>query len=114
MFLSSIDLKKQREGFKKGIIFLNGVSSSGKTTLAKALQAALPTPYFLLNSDTFYNMMPEKHRSISTFVKAMTGMSHAIKAYSDAGIDVIVDHVLLKLYGTPANMLLTLNTANIF
>lgn len=94
-------LEKPQAAPKKGrIIFLNGVSSSGKTTLAKALQAALPEPYFLLNSDTFYNMMPENQRDISMFVKAMTGMSHTVKAYADAGLNVIVDHVLLKLYGT--------------
>lgn len=94
-------LETPRAVTEKGrIIFLNGVSSSGKTTLAKALQAALPEPYFLLSADTFYNMMPEKQRDVSTFVKAMTGMSHTIRAYSDAGIHVIVDHVLLKLYGT--------------
>jgi chloramphenicol 3-O-phosphotransferase len=34
------------------IILLNGTSSAGKTTLAKALQDALPTPYLVIGIDT--------------------------------------------------------------
>ena len=45
---------------KGKIIVLNGVSSSGKTTLAKALQEALDEPYTRLSIDDFINMMPEK------------------------------------------------------
>ena len=33
------------------IIFLNGASSSGKTTLGRALQQTLDQPYFYLSSD---------------------------------------------------------------
>lgn len=80
---------------KKGnIIFLNGVSSSGKTTLAKALQKHLPEPYFWLSVDTFCNMAPEPN--LENFIQAWTGMSHSIRAFSEAGIHTIVDHVLLR------------------
>lgn len=93
--------ERHKEIAKKGnIIFLNGVSSSGKTTLAKKLQSLLPTPYFHLSCDTFYNIMPDNKQTMENFVRAMTGMSHTIKAFSDVGISVIVDHILLKLYGT--------------
>ena len=82
------------------IIFLNGVSSSGKTTLAKHLQSRLPEPFFLLNGDVFYHMMPEAKQSLPCFIKAMSGLCYTIKTYSDLGISVIVDHVLLGMYGT--------------
>lgn len=41
------------------VIFLNGPSSSGKTSIAKALQYLLPEPYMLLGIDKMISMMPE-------------------------------------------------------
>ena len=91
---------------KKGnIIFLNGVSSSGKTTLAKALQESLDEIYYLVSVDWFMLpgfMMPKKHVSyenanhIEMFKKTASGMNHTIKLYSDLGLNVVVDHVLLN------------------
>jgi chloramphenicol 3-O phosphotransferase len=43
------------------IIFLNGTSSSGKSTIAKALQIIYPTPFLTLGIDTFLNMMPPQY-----------------------------------------------------
>lgn len=42
------------------IIYLNGPSSSGKTTLAKALQEALPEPYLHIGIDKMIGFMPDK------------------------------------------------------
>ncbi len=42
------------------VIYLNGTSSVGKTTLAKALQNELETPYLLVAIDKVIEMMPEK------------------------------------------------------
>lgn len=42
------------------IIYLNGPSSSGKTTLAKALQDAFEEPYLLIGLDKVIGWMPEK------------------------------------------------------
>lgn len=42
------------------IIYLNGPSSSGKTTLAKALQHALEEPFLHLGIDKIIGWMPEK------------------------------------------------------
>ncbi len=42
------------------IIYLNGPSSSGKTTLAKALQAKLESPFLHIGLDRVIGMMPEK------------------------------------------------------
>lgn len=42
------------------IIYINGPSSAGKTTLAKALQEALAEPYMHVSLDRIIGMMPEK------------------------------------------------------
>jgi len=86
---------------KGKIIFLNGVSSSGKTTLAKTLQDRLSVPFYLLANDIFTDepVCPEKFVDIDadkTYQRALTGMYYAVRAFSDAGINTIVDDVLLK------------------
>ncbi|MCL2670765.1 MAG: chloramphenicol phosphotransferase CPT family protein [Clostridiales bacterium] len=81
----------------KNIIFLNGVSSSGKSTLAKALQEALPEPYCLLSVDNFLNTMHEKFLNAehyATIFRAVGVMHRTIRVFADAGLPVIVDHVL--------------------
>ena len=42
------------------IIYLNGPSSSGKTTLAKALQHAFEEPFLPIGVDKIIGWMPEK------------------------------------------------------
>jgi chloramphenicol 3-O phosphotransferase len=42
------------------IIFLNGASSAGKTSLGKALQDVLNEPYLLLGLDTFFHAVPAR------------------------------------------------------
>ena len=42
------------------IIYINGPSSSGKSTLARALQQALDTPFLHIGIDRIIGMMPEK------------------------------------------------------
>ena len=87
---------------KGKIIFLNGVSSVGKTTLAKALQLQLDEPYYIFNTDMFLGtgvMLPEKFTTYDTagwkfMLKTLSGMHNTIKLYSDMGMNVIVDHVL--------------------
>src|SRR5690348_1809216 len=42
------------------VIYINGPSSSGKSTLTHALQAALPGMYLRIGIDCMIGMMPEK------------------------------------------------------
>ncbi len=83
---------------KGKIIFLNGVSSAGKTTLAHALQAKLDEVYYHISVDSFLNMMDEK-KIASDFrarlADTLSAMHHTVKLFSDRGLNVIVDHVLL-------------------
>lgn len=89
---------------KKGkIIWLNGVSSAGKSTLVRALQRKLPEPYFCIAQDTFTDIIApwlsgefngeEPNR---LWFMAVSAMNHTVKLYSDLGYNVIVDHVILK------------------
>jgi len=90
---------------KGKIIFLNGVSSSGKTTVAKTLQKKLTEPYCLLNVDDFLHTMDERFLNdqewlgaggIEWIWKALEGFHKSIKTLSDVGLNVIADHVVQK------------------
>lgn len=104
------------------IILLNGSSSAGKTTLAKALQEIMEEPYLHTGIDHFLASVPQQRLFVYDDVNAMTtdgwllvfrngvlvqvprlgptalkllnGMYQAIGALADAGIDVIVDDVI--------------------
>ena len=82
---------------KGKIIILNGVSSSGKTTLAKALQDRLHEPYFHMDVDVFCLMAPEKFNidDYSVQMNFVKNMFHAVKLFSDMGFNLIVPVVFL-------------------
>ncbi len=81
---------------KGNIIFLNGVSSSGKTTLARALIQLLPD-YFHFSSDD-YDLVIEKmedrenQRLISVDTEIF--IHRTIRMFSDFGVNLVVDHIL--------------------
>ncbi|RKT21157.1 chloramphenicol 3-O phosphotransferase [Paraburkholderia sp. RAU2J] len=99
------------------IILLNGVGSSGKTSLARALQAASGDAFLHVQMDAFLAMLPtrylddpdgftfasstvEGHKVVSIHSgtvaqRAMRGMRHAIVALASNGNNLIVDEVLL-------------------
>lgn len=86
---------------KKGtIILLNGVSSAGKSTLTKAIQKKLDTPYYHICCDDFMNMTP-KHildKDFDTQISITQGiMQETILLFSEKGHNVIVDDVILDL-----------------
>jgi chloramphenicol 3-O phosphotransferase len=83
------------------IIFLNGASSSGKTTLAKALQSSLDTPFLHVSSDQLVGMLPERRDPAGPFAwwtdvrpKFFAGFHRCIPALAAAGNDLIVDHII--------------------
>jgi chloramphenicol 3-O-phosphotransferase len=85
---------------KKGIvIWLNGVSSSGKTTLTRVLQRKLEEPFFWIANDTFCDMIPEKLWDIDqpdAEYQALSMLNYTVRLFSDMGKNVIVDHVMLN------------------
>ena len=104
------------------IIILNGASSSGKSSIAKELQALLPEHYLHIGIDTFISMMPERTNTLkqSDFVsdgfyfqtiesngsfqqQVQSGqfgqkVNHAyhstVKHLYDLGLNIIVDDVM--------------------
>jgi chloramphenicol 3-O phosphotransferase len=84
---------------KGTIIWLNGVSSAGKTSLTRTLQKKLEEPYYWLANDTFCDMSPEKlwdMDGLETEYQALSMLNHTIKLFSDLGKNVIVDHVIIS------------------
>ena len=84
---------------KGKIIFLSGVSSSGKSTLAKRLQEELTEPFCCLGIDNFLGTIHEKFRNSdyrATLRQTLRAMHYTIRLFSDMGLNVIVDHVLEK------------------
>lgn len=87
---------------KKGnIIFLAGISSSGKTSLSKTLQNRLSEPYYWLSKDTFLvDMAPQKFRKLDNYNiydDSCRLFYNTIKLFSDMGMNVIVDSVMLSI-----------------
>ena len=108
------------------IIFLNGCSSSGKTTLALKLQQLLPEPYQHIALDQFRDGLPSKVRGLnapdntpgatglnvvpvqqngewvtqiqfgSHGENILKGMRRSIAVFSELGANVIVDDLLFK------------------
>ncbi|MDF2802024.1 MAG: hypothetical protein K0S61_1927 [Anaerocolumna sp.] len=82
---------------KRGnIIFLNGVSSSGKSTLANALVRLMPS-YFhmsLDDFDIFIGRMEDRENNHLIPVETEYFFHRTIAMFSDRGIHVVVDHIL--------------------
>lgn len=79
------------------IIFLNGASSSGKSTLARALQRSLPEPFVYLAEDLFFSALPQRPYTQEEFLRygsrLYNGFIHAVRALYDCENPVIVDTV---------------------
>lgn len=83
---------------KGKIIILNGVSSAGKTSLSRALQAKLAEPFFWLANDSFCDMVPETFWDLDqpeAEYQALSLLGKTIKLFSDNGKNVIVDTVMI-------------------
>ncbi|MFI7222751.1 chloramphenicol phosphotransferase CPT family protein [Nonomuraea angiospora] len=88
------------------VIILNGASSSGKSTLAKALQRSLESldePFLHVSSDQFVDsgMLPERRDPEGPFSwwhemrpRFFKGFHRCLPALASAGNDLIVDHII--------------------
>ncbi|GAA1351522.1 chloramphenicol phosphotransferase CPT family protein [Streptomyces beijiangensis] len=88
------------DGDRRGrIVFLNGTSSSGKSSIADELVGLLDgPPYYRMAVDGFLRMttLREEHTSdLDAVLRRMrAGFHRSVAAMASAGNDVIVDHVL--------------------
>lgn len=84
---------------KGRIIFLNGVTSSGKTSIVDALQEYEAPFFYVVANDLFEQMVGErflrqnywKHLS-----EVIMMMYHTAKLYSDMGKHVLIDGILVE------------------
>ncbi|WP_370169935.1 MULTISPECIES: chloramphenicol phosphotransferase CPT family protein [Hyphomonas] len=97
------------------VIILNGTTSAGKTSLARAIQVAATCPILHVQMDGFLDMQPEwlkDHVDGFAFLpvegvtppevsvetgpfgkRLMDGMRRSVAAMAEAGLDLIVDDV---------------------
>lgn len=84
------------------IIFLHGASSSGKSTIARALQAAIEKPFWHVSIDHLRDagVLPTARFRSGEFAwrdsrqAFFDGFHASLAAYADAGNDLIVEHIL--------------------
>jgi len=84
---------------KKGhIIFLNGITSSGKTSIAKAIQE-LNDDFYIVSNDLFQDMISAKRLRDNYFknlCEAIIMMYHTAKMFSDMDKNVLIDGMLIE------------------
>ena len=86
------------------IIYLNGTSSSGKTSITRALDEQLHQPYLYCPIDLFEMMIPERQIERGVFPELnaiQSGFTACIAALASTGNNVIVDDVLCEPFGYP-------------
>jgi chloramphenicol 3-O phosphotransferase len=85
------------------VIILNGASSSGKSTLAKALQETLDEPFLHLSPDHLVDagVLPRRRDDNGPFnwwhemrPRFFAGFHRCLPALAHAGNDLIVDHII--------------------
>jgi chloramphenicol 3-O phosphotransferase len=84
------------------IIFLHGASSSGKSTIARALQNSIDRPFWHISIDHLRDagVLPSQRFRSGEFSwrdarKAFFDGFHAsLRAYAEAGNDLILEHIL--------------------
>lgn len=82
------------------IIFLNGLTSAGKSSAAKAMRAMSGEIFYTLSNDTFHGMVSWRHfdgRYWQLVAHTITAQYYAARGMADAGFNVIIDGMLLDL-----------------
>ena len=84
---------------KGRIIFLNGVTSSGKTSIVEALQERDDVFFYVVANDLFQEMVGDKYLRENYWKylsEVIIMMYHTAKLYSDMGKNVLVDGILVE------------------
>jgi chloramphenicol 3-O phosphotransferase len=77
------------------VIQLNGISSSGKTSVARALQVILPGIWLHFQPDVLALMLPKRPRTESEWRQFDRGVLSSAQALLTSGNRLIIDHALL-------------------
>ena len=84
---------------KGKIIFLNGVTSSGKTSIVEALQERDDVFFYVVANDLFQEMVGDKFLRENYWKylsEVIILMYHTAKLYSDMGKNVLIDGILVE------------------
>ena len=84
---------------KGRIIFLNGVTSSGKTSIVEALQERDNPFFYVVANDLFQEMIGERFLRENYWKylsEVILMMYHTAKLYSDMGKHVLIDGILVE------------------
>ena len=87
---------------KGRIIYLNGVTSSGKTSIVEALQARRDVFFYVVANDLFQEMIGEEYLQGDYWKylgEVIIMMYHTAKLFSDMGKNVIIDSILVEREG---------------
>ncbi len=78
------------------IIILNGTSSAGKSTLAKALRERLPEPFCHYASDQLADagFRTIRRRTHGERARFFDGFHRSIVGFAEAGNDLLVEHIV--------------------
>lgn len=66
------------------IIYLNGTSSAGKTTIARALQDTLPAPYLYIGLDDFSRTFPARYVAVQPLTEPIPPLAREGLAFRSA------------------------------
>ena len=90
----------KRYSMEKGkIIYLNGVTSSGKTSIVEALQERRDVFFYVVANDLFQEMVGEQYLEEDYWKylsEVIIMMYHTAKLYSDMGKNVLIDSILVE------------------
>lgn len=84
---------------KGRIIFLNGVTSAGKTSIVEALQERDEVFFYVVANDLFQEMVGDKYLRQNYWKylsEVIILMYHTAKLYSDMGKNVLIDGILVE------------------
>ncbi len=84
---------------KGRIIFLNGVTSAGKTSIVEALQERDDIFFYVVANDLFQEMVGDKYLQQDYWKylsEVIIMMYHTAKLYSDMGKNVLIDGILVE------------------
>lgn len=84
---------------KGRIVFLNGVTSSGKTSIVEAIQARDDVFFYVVANDLFQEMVGEKYLQENYWKhlsEIIIMMYHTAKLFSDMGKNVLIDGILVE------------------
>ena len=84
---------------KGRIIFLNGVTSSGKTSIVEALQERKDIFFYVVANDLFEQMVGDKYLQEDYWKylsEVIIMMYHTAKLYSDMGKNILIDGILVE------------------